>query len=83
MMKTTTALVLTIFIGLFLSAATTPQQREASFQQHLDMKENSVSKNLKWRNIGPILWEVESPTSRLMRKIPISFSWLPHRVAYG
>ena len=52
-MKTTAALVLTIFMGVFLSAATTPQEREASFKQHLDMKESSVFKNLKWRNIGP------------------------------
>ena len=52
-MKTTAALVLTIFMGVFLSAATTPQEREASFKQHLEMKENSVFKNLKWRNIGP------------------------------
>ncbi len=52
-MRTTTALVLTIFMGLLLSAATTPQEREASFKQHLDMKESSLFKNLKWRNIGP------------------------------
>jgi photosystem II stability/assembly factor-like uncharacterized protein len=52
-MKTTAALVITIFIGVLLSTATTPQEREASFQRHLDMKENSVFKNLKWRNIGP------------------------------
>lgn len=52
-MKITAALVITIFIGVFLSAATTPQERETSFKQHLDMKESSVFKNLKWRNIGP------------------------------
>jgi spermidine/putrescine-binding protein len=45
-MKTTTVLVLTIFMGVFLSAATTPQEREASFKQHLEKGINIIAWDL-------------------------------------
>jgi hypothetical protein len=54
-MKTTTVLVLTIFMGVFLSAATTPQEREASFKQHLE------------KGINIIAWDLSTDKKKINR----------------
>ncbi len=52
-MKKVLILFVVLAFCLSLTAATSAEERLQSYKKHLEMKENSLFKNLKWKNIGP------------------------------
>jgi len=45
--------VLIVFLAGVLTAATTPQERLASFEKHKALQNSSLLKLMSWRNVGP------------------------------
>ena len=52
-MKKLLVVSLILIFGFGLFSYTTPEQRLNSYEKHLNMVENSIFKNMKWKEVGP------------------------------